>query len=96
MLPQASGSRPTAPPQEGLWAPPSESLTVFLVLQLPGRSVGAGEEEPCGRGRSSPQVLGQGEPSLRLSGLVLPRSVPPSVRQLSSERGVRQVPKYKF
>lgn len=41
------------------------SLTVSFVLQVPGRGVGAGEEEPSGRGRGPPQVLRQGNPSPR-------------------------------
>ena len=53
-FPRDSESRPTILPHGGRAVAsalrsvrPSSSLTVSLVLQLPGRSVGAGEEEPC-------------------------------------------------
>lgn len=53
-FPRDSESRPTILPHGGRAVAsalrsvrPSSSLTISLVLQLPGRSVGAGEEEPC-------------------------------------------------
>ena len=62
---------PSPPPRRGRDLRPEGSvavrglgLTVLFGLQLPGRSVGPVEEEPRGRGGSSPQVLRQGKLSV--------------------------------